>query len=252
LDSGSQFQNAKLSAAPARCYFLIFSFVIISLSTSSANAQWEPMNPVTTVHQEKDAVVFSLQTGTLKIQVLLDSVLRILYSFTGNFPERRELRGYDRKRGRRAPFTVQSTDDDTTITTATLKVVVSRKDRRDYLQRSGRPQADPGRHAKTDAGEGEREGHLHAESFFNIYGTREGLYGLGSTRLVCGTIGRRIGGYFQDNTNIARASLVSSNGYGIFWKMISRSRLQQVCELHVCQLGVATFVDYYFFYGPES
>ena len=57
---------------------------------SAANAQWEPMNPVTSVHQEKDAVVFTLQTGTLKVQVCSDSVLHILYSATANFPERED------------------------------------------------------------------------------------------------------------------------------------------------------------------
>src|SRR5260370_15755001 len=81
-----QDHNFKMRTLRRSCLplFVIASF----LSLSSANAQWEPMNPVTTVHQEKDAVVFSLQTGTLKIQVCSDSVLRILYSSTSNFPER--------------------------------------------------------------------------------------------------------------------------------------------------------------------
>src|SRR5882724_10839786 len=99
----------------------LFVFAIFS----AAHAQWEPMNPVTAVHQEKDAVVFTQRTGTLKIQVCSDSVLHILYSATANFPEREDY-VITKRSWAGAPFTAVSTGDETTITTAALKVVVDR------------------------------------------------------------------------------------------------------------------------------
>src|SRR5882757_5604380 len=101
----TQDHNFKMRTLLRACLplFLIASFLSLSLST--ANAQWEPMNPVTAVHQEKDGVVFSLQTGTLKIQVCSDSVLRILYSGTSNFPEREDY-VVTKKTWAGAPFTV--------------------------------------------------------------------------------------------------------------------------------------------------
>src|SRR5260221_12931056 len=65
---------------------------------------------------------------------------------------------------------------------------------------------------------------FHAESFFNIYGTREGLYGVGQHQAGVWNYRGESVDISQDNTNIAVPLLVSSNGYGIFWNNDSRSR----------------------------
>jgi len=136
------------------------------------------MNPVTAVHQQKEAAVFTLQTGTLKIQVCSDSVLHIVYSPTATFPEREDY-VITKKSWAGAPFTVQSTDEATTITTAALKVVVTRKDSAiTYNDLEGHKLIQEGTR-KLMPVQVNGEDTYHAESFFNIYGTGEGLYGLG-------------------------------------------------------------------------
>src|ERR1700690_1805493 len=69
---------------------LAIVFVCLFCATS-AHAQWAAMNPVRKVQQESDGVVFTLGTGTLKVQVCSDSVIRVLYSPTATFPKREDL-----------------------------------------------------------------------------------------------------------------------------------------------------------------
>jgi len=234
-------QNLRRAALP------LFLCAVFSV----ANAQWEPMNPVTAVHQQKNAAVFTLQTGTLKIQVCSDSVLHIVYSATATFPEREDY-VITKKAWAGAPFTVQSTDDATTITTAALKVVVARKDSAiTYNDLEGHKLIQEGTR-KLMPVRVNGEDTYHAESFFNIYGTREGLYGLGQHQAGVWNYRGEAVDISQDNTNIAVPFLVSSNGYGIYWNNDSRSRFNnRFANYMYLSSEVADAVDYYFFYGPD-
>ena len=234
-------QNLRRAALPL---FLCAVF-------STANAQWEPMNPVTAVHQQKEAAVFTLQTGTLKIQVCSDSVLHIVYSATATFPEREDY-VITKKSWAGAPFTVQSTDDATTITTAALKVVVTRKDSAiTYNDLEGHKLIQEGTRKLTPV-QVNGEDTYHAESFFNIYGTGEGLYGLGQHQAGVWNYRGESVDISQDNTNIAVPFLVSSNGYGIYWNNDSRSRFNnRFANYMYVSSEVADAIDYYFFYGPD-
>ena len=42
---------------------------ILTLLPAAAQAQWAPMNPVTAVQRQPDGVLFTMKTGTLKLQV---------------------------------------------------------------------------------------------------------------------------------------------------------------------------------------
>jgi len=46
------------------------------------------MNPVRDVHPETDGALFSMGSGTLKIQVCSDSIIRVLYSPAASFSKR--------------------------------------------------------------------------------------------------------------------------------------------------------------------
>src|SRR5271168_1256057 len=63
---------------------------ILSAIVATAAAQWTPMNPVTAVQQQSDGVVFTMHTGTLKLQVCAESVIHVLYSPTASFPDRKD------------------------------------------------------------------------------------------------------------------------------------------------------------------
>ena len=55
-----------------------------------ADAQWNPLNPVTNVEQQDDGVRFAMKTGALKIEVASDAMVHVLYSPSGSFPERQD------------------------------------------------------------------------------------------------------------------------------------------------------------------
>ena len=93
---------------------------------------------------------------------------------------------------------------------------------------------------------------FHAEVFFGIYGSHEGLYGLGQHQAGVWNYRGETVDLSQENTNIAIPLMVSTNGYGIFWNNSSRSRVNNRF-IHMLYLSaeVADKVDYYFIYGPE-
>ena len=91
-----------------------------------------------------------------------------------------------------------------------------------------------------------------AESFINIYGSREGLYGLGQHQAGVWNYRGESVDISQDNSNIAVPLLVSSNGYGIYWNNDSRSRFNnRFANYLYISSEVADNIDYYFFYGPD-
>ena len=64
-----------------------FLAVIFVLSlASSATAQWTRMNPVVAIQQQTDGAIFTMKSGTLRLQVCSDSIVHVLYSPTVSFP----------------------------------------------------------------------------------------------------------------------------------------------------------------------
>ena len=110
-----------------RTLCLVGYCTLFLFASRPAWAQWTPMNPVTGVQQQADGVVFTLGTGTLKLLVCSDSIIHVLYSATASFPEQKEY-VITKSSWAGAPWTMRSTDEDITLTTAKLKIVVTRKD----------------------------------------------------------------------------------------------------------------------------
>jgi alpha-D-xyloside xylohydrolase len=218
---------------------------------STASAQWEPMNPVTAIQQQSDGVVFTMQSGILTLQVCSDSILHVLYSATATLPGRKDY-VITKTSWAATPFTVQSTNDNITLTTAQLKVVVTRRDGAiTYNDLAGHKLVQEGTRKLTPT-KVNGEDTYRAESFLNIYGTREGIYGLGQHQAGVWNYRGESVDISQDNTNIAVPFLVSSNGYGIFWNNDSRSRFNnRFANYAYLSSDVADVIDYYFFYGPE-
>ena len=91
-----------------------------------------------------------------------------------------------------------------------------------------------------------------AESFVNIYGSHEGLYGLGQHQAGVWNYRGESVDISQDNSNIAVPLMLSSKGYGIFWNNTSRSRFNnRFANYLYISSEVADVIDYYFLYGPD-
>src|SRR5437016_12640797 len=68
-----------------RLYLVLQLFALYLFIPGVVRAQWNPLNPVISVLREADGVQLTLQSGTLKLQVGSDSILRVRYSPTPTF-----------------------------------------------------------------------------------------------------------------------------------------------------------------------
>jgi alpha-D-xyloside xylohydrolase len=217
-----------------------------------ARAQWTPMNPVTAVQQQSDGVTFSMKTGTLRLQVCSPSIIHVLYSPAPTFPPSKPDHVIIKSTWPGTDFTLHSNDDEVTLTTSRLKIVITRKDGAiTYRDRDGKQLVQETTRRLIPV-KVNGEDTYHAESFVNIYGSHEGLYGLGQHQAGVWNYRGESVDISQDNSNISVPLLVSSNGYGIFWNNDSRSRFNNRFANHLyISSEVADVIDYYFLYGPE-
>ncbi len=224
---------------------------VLTLLTAAAHAQWAPMNPVTAVQQQPDGVLFTMQTGTLKVQVCADSVIRVRYSATSTFSDRPDY-VITKTSWPETKWTMQSTDDAVTVTTSRLAVTVTRKDGGiTYRDRDGKQLLQEATRKLTPV-KVNGEDAYRAESFINIYGSREALYGLGQHQAGVWNYRGESVDISQDNTNISVPLLLSSQGYGLYWNNDSRSRFNnRFANYMYITSKVADNIDYYFFYGPD-
>ncbi len=236
-----------------RCLTLgsrVFAALLLALILQCpAFAQWAPMNPVTSVQQQPDGLLIAMKTGTLKVLVCSDSIIRVLYSPTTSFPNASD---YVITSWPATQWTMQSVDDSVTVTTAKLKVKIARQDAGiTYSDVNGTTLVNEASRTMTPV-KVNGEDTYRSESFINIYGSREGLYGLGQHQSGVWNYRGESVDISQDNTNIAVPMLVSSKGYGIFWNNDSRSRVNnRFANYLYISSEVANVIDYYFIYGPE-
>ncbi len=228
--------------------FLIYFFAVI---LPAAHAQWTPRNPVTEVQRQPDGVVFTQKTGFLKLQVCTDSIIHVVYSPTSSFQEHTNY-VVTKTAWAPSPWTMQETADEVTIATARLKVTVARIDGViTYRELDGQQLVQDANRWLTPV-KVNGEDTYRAEAFVNIYGSHEGLYGLGQHQSGVWNYRGESVDISHDNTNISVPLLVSSKGYGIYWNNESRSRFNnRFANYLYISSEVADAVDYYFFYGPE-
>ncbi len=230
---------------------LVLLPILVLLLVTAASAQWAEMNPVIGLQQQADGVLFTMKSGALKVQVCSDSVIHVLYSATSSFPERSDY-VVIKKNWITPQWTMQARDADVTISTSRLKVVITRKDGAITYRDNDGKQLVQEATRKLIPVKVNGEDTYRAESFINIYGSREGLYGLGQHQAGVWNYRGESVDISQDNTNIAVPFLVSSNGYGIYWNNDSRSRVNnRFANYMYISSEVADVIDYYFFYGPE-
>ena len=215
-------------------------------------AQWAPVHPVTSVQQQADGVAFTMKTGTLKVQVCSDSIIRVRYSATSSFPNQPDY-VVTKANWPASKWTMQSAHDAVTVSTSRLKVKIARQDAGvTYSDADGKQLVNEASRKLTPI-KVNGEDTYRAESFINIYGSQEALYGLGQHQSGVWNYRGESVDVSQDNTNIAVPMLVSSKGYGIFWNNASRSRVNnRFANYLYISSEVADVIDYYFIYGPET
>jgi alpha-D-xyloside xylohydrolase len=230
-----------------------FTLQLLSLCIllATAHAQWAPLNPVTAFRQVPDGVLFTMQVGTLKVQVCTDSIIRVRYSVTSEFSSRPDY-VVTKSNWPESKWQIQSTSDAVTLTTSRVAVTVARKDGAiTYHDLDGKQLVqEASRKLTPEKVNGEDT--YRAESFISIYGSHEALYGLGQHQAGVWNYRGESVDISQDNSNISVPLLLSSNGYGIFWNNDSRSRFNnRFANYLYISSEVADNIDYYFFYGSD-
>jgi alpha-D-xyloside xylohydrolase len=230
---------------------LLAIFSLALLFPLPSYSQWKEWNPVVSYQQQPDAVMLKMKQGTLRLQPLTESILRVTYSATGTIPEQTEY-VVIKKQWPAVKFSVAADDKEIALSTSKLKVVVSKVDGAiAYKDSSGKQLMLEGTRMLTPAlVNGEKT--YKAESFLNVYGSPEGLYGLGQHQAGVWNYRGESVDVSQENSNIAVPLLVSSNGYGLFWNNYSRTRFNnRFANYLYISSEVADTIDYYFLYGPE-
>ena len=74
----------------AKFVWFLNTVTLIVLLAATALAQWNPLNPVSSAKQQADGIVLQLHSGVLKLQVCSDTIIRVIYSPTDSFPEKKE------------------------------------------------------------------------------------------------------------------------------------------------------------------
>jgi alpha-D-xyloside xylohydrolase len=244
---------------------------VAGLAAPGALGQWNTPSPVVSFEKQANGLQVKQKDGVLRLEVKAEDVLHVTYSrLEGATPERASDSVVVKKDWPGAAFEVSSDEKTVTLSTAKLMAVIERESGAlHYLATDGTTgggangpgSSGPGMKGKLLTTDGYRslkpvevngEKTFHAEVFFPIYGSHEGLYGLGQHQAGVWNYRGETVDLSEENTNLAIPLLVSTNGYGIFWNNPSRSRVNNRF-IHALYLSaeVADRVDYYFFYGPE-
>jgi alpha-D-xyloside xylohydrolase len=235
----------------ARLAVVCLAVYLFTSPISSAHGQWAPMNPVTSVEQQANGVLLRQRVGSLKIQVCTDAIIHVLYSATASFPGRPDP-VVVKTSWPQTPWRLESDQNVLVLTTSQLRVAVKREDGAImYSDRENRQLVQEANRKLTSV-EVNGEHTYRAESLVNVYGSREGFYGLGQHQAGVWNYRGESVDISEDNSNISVPLLVSSNGYGIFWNNASRSRFNnRFANYLYISSEVADVVDYYFLYGPD-
>jgi alpha-D-xyloside xylohydrolase len=230
---------------------LVLLSSLFFLLNAAVSAQWNPLNPVVSFEKQPDGVQFTLKSGILKLQVCSDSIVRVLYSPASSFPKQTD-HVVIKESWPSIQWNLASAQDAVILTTARVKVTVSRADSSLlFSDASGKKLFGQDELTMTPVTvNGEKT--YHSELYSRFWGSYEALYGLGQHQAGVWNYRGEAVDISQDNSNISIPLLLSSNGYGIFWNNTSRSRFNNrfLNALYISS-EVADVTDYYFLYGPE-
>ena len=225
--------------------------LLLCVFSASILAQWNPLNPVTSVKKQVDGVVLTMKSGTLRLLICSDSIVRVTYASGSSIPETPQY-AVTKQSWPASQWTLESSDNDVKLTTSQMKITVTKKDGAiSFADASGKGLFEDYDRTLTPV-EVNGEKTYRSEMFSNLWASTEAFYGLGQHQAGVWNYHGESVDLSQANTNISVPMFLSSNGYGIFWNNSSRSRFNNRFphELYLSS-EVADTVDYYFLFGPE-
>jgi alpha-D-xyloside xylohydrolase len=225
--------------------------LLLCVFSTSILAQWNPLNPVTSVKKQVDGVVLTMKSGTLRLLICSASIVRVTYASGSSIPETPQY-AVTKQSWPASQWTLESSDNDVKLTTSQMKITVTKRDGAiSFTDASGKGLFEDYDRMLTPV-EVNGEKAYRSEMFSNLWASTEAFYGLGQHQAGVWNYHGESVDLSQANTNISVPMFLSSNGYGIFWNNSSRSRFNNRFphELYLSS-EVADTVDYYFLFGPE-
>jgi len=233
---------------------LLVAILVLPCVLSAAEQQ----RPESSYLPEKDGVILNLSPGKLKLQVISESIIRVVAAPGDSFPALKSLVVLDRPMPA-AKWSIDQDQDQLVLATSKLSARVSLKTGAvSFHDANGalllaEPQTSP-RDFQPVKVQGENT--HNAQQFF-LFSPGEALYGLGQFQNGHINYRGRMLLLAQINTIVVNPFLVSTQGYGILWDNYSKTIFDdRKLQADGSSTGyfwseVADGIDYYFIYGPE-
>lgn len=177
-----------------------------------------------TMEKQSNGISVHVDGGELRLQVLSDTVVRVMFSKSAEFFNRRSIDTVPQPSAT-AHWKVSERPAEFTLSTAKLRVIVDRETGAvSFADIHGHPilaEVPGSRTLEPATIQGEDTFHLQQKWKARA---DESLYGLGQMQLGITDIKGYDLDLWQHNTNVVAPFLVSSNGYGILWDNTSFTR----------------------------
>ncbi|MGD0652239.1 MAG: TIM-barrel domain-containing protein, partial [Verrucomicrobiia bacterium] len=216
---------------------------------------WAEAMPVTKVQKRSDGVALTMQSGTIRLQVWSDRVIRVTYAPTAELPVNKSLSVVG-KPGK-SKWKLREKPEAVTLETPALRARVDRKTGAvSFYDLNDKPifqEAEGGREFAPSPVK-EVGGTSVRQSFVLASGER--IYGLGQHQGGIWNYRGTTVHLQQQNMEVAVPVLVSSKGYGVLWDNPAVTDVDVGVEGSVgvvrwtSETGKA--VDYYFMFGPTA
>ena len=178
----------------SRLAVLCLGWLVVFGAVMGTRAQWNPLNPVESFEKRGHALEVRQKDGRLHIEVDTPEVLHVTYAPLDTTAPERAWDHVIVKRGWGTDFGVSSDEKAVTLTTAKLKVQIERATGAIHYQSADGKALTTDSYRSLHPVEVNGEKTFHAEVYFGIYGSHEGLYGLGQHQAGRVELSRRDGG----------------------------------------------------------
>ena len=216
---------------------------------------WAEVMPVTKVQKRSDGVALTMQSGTMRLQVWSDRVIRVTYAPTAELPVNKSLSVVG-KPGK-SKWKLRENPEAVTLETPALRARVDLKTGAvSFYDLNDKPilqEAEGGREFALSPVK-EVGGTSVRQSF--VLAPDERVYGLGQHQSGVWNYRGTTVHLQQRNMEVGLPVLVSSKGYGVFWDNPAVTDVDVGVKEKERIVGwtseVGKAVDYYFMFGPTA
>ena len=224
--------------------------ILVGLIALAVSPAWGTLAAVTDVQKKSDGVVLTTATGTLRLQVWSDRIVRVTFAPGAELPAKKSLCVIGKPA--KTKWTLAKSSDAITLRTDVLQARVDRKTGAvGFFDLNGNPilreTPDGAKIPPEPGGAGARQSFVLAPD--------EHIYGLGQHQSGVWDYRGTTVHLQQKNMEVAIPVLVSSKGYGVLWDNpaitdVDVGKTSPGILLWTSEAG--NEVDYYFLFGPTA